>query len=283
MIEFPMISACGAAGFFAASIALSDSDIYTNSYRGVKLIQHKVNINGIDVNAVYSEDNIREIFLPMLEKFTEMQKEKGRRILVMLAAPPGAGKSTLLTFLEKLSHDNDSLIPLQAIGMDGFHRRQEYLTSHTTLVDGEELPMVKIKGAPITFDLEKLSSKIIELSSGKNCGWPTYDRHLHNPTEDAVFVDSSIVLLEGNYLLLDTEGWRELSSYADYTISVKAPRGLLHKRLLERKILSGSSYDEALRHVDGSDMRNVDLCLEKGKVADLELMINDDGSYTAVV
>lgn len=33
-----------------------------------------------------------------------------------------------------------------ALGMDGFHRRQEYLKSHTMMVDGKEVVMVDVKG-----------------------------------------------------------------------------------------------------------------------------------------
>ena len=99
----------------------------------------------------------------------------------MLAAPPGAGKSTLVSFLEKLSRENDDITDLQAIGMDGFHRRQEYLLSHTTIRDGKEVKMVEIKGAPVTFDLEKLTAAIEKVSSGEDTFWPIYDRHLHNP------------------------------------------------------------------------------------------------------
>ena len=53
---------------------------------------------------------------------------------------------------------------------------------------------------------------------------------------------------EENYLLLNEDGWRGLSYLADYTISLKADPELLHKRLLDRKIASGSSYEDALSH-----------------------------------
>lgn len=55
----------------------------------------------------------------------------------MLAAPPGTGKSTLVSFLEHLAK---SVIPdkrVQAVGMDGFHHRQDYLLTHTVELDGE--------------------------------------------------------------------------------------------------------------------------------------------------
>ena len=71
--------------------------------------------------------------------------------------------------------------------MDGFHRRQEYLLSHTLIRDGREIPMVDVKGTPETFDLEKLEEAIKELASGKICGWPVYDRLLHDPVP-AVFL-----------------------------------------------------------------------------------------------
>ena len=189
----------------------------------------------------------------------------------MLAAPPGAGKSTLVSFLEKLSRENDDITDLQAIGMDGFHRRQEYLLSHTTIRDGKEVKMVEIKGAPVTFDLEKLTAAIKKVSSGEDTFWPIYDRHLHNPVEDAIHITKDIVLLEGNYLLLDMDGWNRLRDMADYTISITANEAMLRKRLIDRKMKSGNDIESATRFVEYSDMANVRLCLEKTGKADMVL------------
>ena len=57
-------------------------------------MKYDVNINGIEVDAEYSEDMIREIIEPLLECLWEMRRAKGRRVLVMLAAPPGAGHTS---------------------------------------------------------------------------------------------------------------------------------------------------------------------------------------------
>ncbi len=242
--------------------------------------RYDININGIDVNAIYSETAINDIFIPLLQKLTSLQKEKGRRILVLLAAPPGAGKSTLCSFLEKLSQENSDICNVQAIGMDGFHRRQEYLLTHDTERDGKIVKMVDIKGAPITFDLEKLTAAIKRVSSGEICGWPSYDRHLHNPVEDTYTVNSDIVILEGNYLLLDEDGWRDLASFADYTIKVIANEEFLRERLIDRKAKSGNTLEKATAFVDYSDMANVRICLEKSNTADLILVIDDNGEYS---
>ena len=162
--------------------------------------------DGIDTTAHYEERAVQELFLPLLRHLTDLQTQKGGRVLVLLAAPPGAGKTTLLSFLETLSKTHPGLCPVQVIGMDGFHRRQEYLLSHTVSRDGQDIPMVRIKGAPVTFDLESLTRRIQIAASGAVCTWPVYDRLLHNPVEDAVTVDGSIVLLEGNYLLIHGTG-----------------------------------------------------------------------------
>ena len=236
--------------------------------------------NGIEIKAVYRNEEINTVFIPLLKRLSEMHSRKGSRLLVMLAAPPGAGKSTLSGFLENLSKDVIPGKKLQAIGMDGFHRRQDYLISHTAFIDGREVPMVDIKGAPVTFDLELLKDKLQELASGKNCGWPVYNRLLHNPVEDAVFVDGDMIILEGNYLLLNEEGWRDLSDMADYTISVKADPDMLKERLIERKISTGSPRDTAEAFVEFSDMANVRLCLEKTKAADLELKLSEESGLT---
>ncbi len=243
------------------------------------MIEHHVTINGIAVNACYSERAVNEIFIPLLERLAGMQREKGRRILAMLAAPPGAGKTTLLSFLEKLSRGRSGSEGIQVIGMDGFHRRQEYLLSHDVPRDGKQVAMVEIKGAPVTFDLERLADSVRRVAAGQVCGWPVYDRMLHNPVEDALQVKGNIVLLEGNYLLLDEPGWRDLSGFADYTISIRADEGFLRSRLIDRKMKTGVNREAAVRFVDYSDIPNVRLCLEKSKPADLQLVTDAEGDY----
>ena len=222
-------------------------------------MEYSANINGIDVNAFFSEESVKTLFTPLLEHLSAIHSEKRKRILVMLAAPPGAGKSTLVSFLEYLAKEIIPEKSFQSIGMDGFHRRQDYLLSNTVHMNGKEIPMVDIKGAPITFDLDCL------------------DRLLHNPVEDAIMIDADIVLLEGNYLLLDLDGWGELSDCADYTISLSADEELLRERLITRRIATGVKPEDAEKFVDFSDMANVRLCLEKTKVANLELEISHDG------
>lgn len=242
----------------------------------------QIEINGLPVSAHYSQESIDDIFLPFLREMTELQKGLGRRIFVLLAAPPGAGKSTLCEFLKYLTAQDKSLTPITVIGMDGFHRRQEYLLSHTAERDGKEIPMVSIKGAPVTFDLPLLTERMKLVAAGEECGWPTYNRLTHNPQENAIRVTGEIVLLEGNYLLLDEPGWRELRSLADYSVKITANPEDLRPRLTERKIATGVSPEAADDFVERSDLWNARLCLEHSLPADLTLFLQHDGEYTAI-
>lgn len=243
------------------------------------MVQYNTVINGIQVHAQYTEESVEDIFLPLLRRLSALQKKKKSRILVMLAAPPGAGKSTLAGFLQELARQEPDITPVTVIGMDGFHRYQDDLMTHTTIRNGIEISLVQIKGAPVTFALDLLTERIRQVAAGKECGWPEYNRLLHNPTENAVTVKGDIVLLEGNYLLLDRDGWRDLAGFADYTIRMEADETLLKKRLVERKISSGTDPEAALRFVEFSDLANVRECLEHTKEADLTLIMREDGSY----
>lgn len=232
-------------------------------------------INGLDIQAVFKDEDIEEIYIPLLKKLSDMQKKKGGRIIAFLAAPPGVGKTTLACFLQHLSENTEDVAPITAIGMDGFHHYQTYLDAHETVRDGVTIPMAKIKGAPITFDLDKLTEKVRELAKGNPCMWPDYSRVIEDSVEDVHNVTGNIILLEGNYLLLNEPGWRDLKKYADYTIRITAKEEDVRNRLIERKARSGnSSREEAIKHVDYSDMYNFRLVANNSMPADLTLGIS---------
>lgn len=234
------------------------------------------------VDAEYQDEDIRDIFLPLLEELTLRQKEKGSRLFVMLAAPPACGKTTLSKFLAHLSYVTPGMSHITVVGMDGFHRYMSYLTTHTTVRDGQEIPMVAVKGSPITFDLSRLTEYVKGVADGSKNTWPDYDRMKKDPVEDAIVIDGDIVLLEGNYLLMDEPGWEDLAGYADFTIKITGEPAFLRERLIKRKHATGAPMEESVAFVDYSDMVNVNTCLTKTKNADLELRLGTDGRYTVI-
>ena len=113
-------------------------------------------VNGFEMTAVYNEDTIQKVFLPLLKQLQQLQKEKKERIIVFMAAPPAVGKTTLCEFLEYLSKQDQEFTDIQALGLDGFHYHSDYINSHDAIVLGEKVPMKQVKGCPETYDTEKL-------------------------------------------------------------------------------------------------------------------------------
>lgn len=80
---------------------------------------------------------------------------------------------------------------------------------------------------------------------------------------------------------MDMDGWRDLASHADFTISLLADEKMLRERLVKRKIATSVEKAAAESFVDFSDMANVRLCLQKAMKAELELQISQDGTEIA--
>ncbi|EPY6470564.1 nucleoside/nucleotide kinase family protein [Clostridium sporogenes] len=243
-----------------------------------KIISYKFLVNSFEINASYYEEDIKNIFIPLLKQLTNMKKNKDERLLVYLAASPGVGKSTLASFLEILSRNNKDTLEIQAIGLDGFHYPQEYIKNNKVIVDGKEVPMAEVKGSPETFDLDKLKSKIKALKN-ENVKWPIYDRSLHDVVEDQILVTKDIALIEGNWLLLDEDKWRELKKYCNYSIFIKADESMLKERLIQRKIKGGLSQEAAVKFYEKSDSKNVKRVLNNSLNADLQLELLNNGKY----
>ena len=239
---------------------------------------YELTVNGLAQKIRYNPETVEKIFLPLLEKLTAIYRKKNSRVILFLVAPPATGKSTLTLFLEKLSRENENLIPVQAVGMDGFHYHSDFIKTHSVIRDGKEIPMSEIKGCPETFDVEKLKQKLTALRAG-DTNFPIYDRKIHDVIEDAAKVDGKIILFEGNWLLLKDDAWKNLREFADYSLMIKADLKILKDRLIGRKVQGGFSVEDATAFYEKSDSQNVLRTLNDSAVADETWQMLDDNDY----
>ncbi|GAA0215026.1 nucleoside/nucleotide kinase family protein [Selenomonas dianae] len=239
---------------------------------------YDMTVNGLPQRIRYNADTVEGLFLPLLRRLTEMQRAAARRILVLLAAPPATGKSTLLLFLTQLAQEHEEFMRVQALGMDGFHHPNRYLESHSILRDGLEMPLKSIKGAPETFDVAHLAAKLAAAKEGAT-PFPVYDRRIHDVVPDALIADAPILLVEGNWLLLDEEPWHDLRPLADYTLRIDVPPALLRDRLIARKVQGGLSEAEASAFYEKSDAPNVLLFAAHVGSADEIWRMEEDGDF----
>lgn len=188
------------------------------------------------------------------------------RYILGLAGAPAAGKSTVARLLKDML---DELSPGMAVvaPMDGFHRRNDELL---------KMGLWELKGIPATFDAEAFLAKLEEIQVGtRRVGWPTFDRTIEEPTEDGVFIEPEhkIVIVEGNYLLLDIEPWREVGDYLDEVWYLESDQAVTKERLLARHKAGGKSEAAAVVKVESTDLPNAELIEEcKGKADRLLLL-----------
>lgn len=235
-------------------------------------------VNGLDTTAVYDDNTVEQIFIPLLKKWSILHQQMKRRIIIFLSAPPGVGKTTTAQFLEYLSKEWKEVEEIQAVGLDGFHYHQEYILSHDIEVDGCKVPMKDVKGCPETFDIKKLKEKIGCLKKG-DTKWPVYDRKIHDVRENAVDVKKEIVLIEGNWLLLKEKPWDTLIKECDDSVFISADETLLKERLIHRKMMGGLNRKEAEAFYEKSDRKNIRRLMNAHWQTGEMLVMDQDGSY----
>ena len=240
--------------------------------------EYHFRVNGFDTTATYEDRTVEELFLPLLRRWTEMRRMSGRRILVFLAAPPGVGKTTLAQLMEHLSRTGDDPEPLQAVGLDGFHYHADYIAAHTVSVDGREVPMKQVKGAPETYDIEKLIRTLQAMRRG-NVLWPLYDRNLHDVVENAVEVTAGIVLVEGNWLLSSEGAWATVAEMCDDSIFIEADPDHLRGRLIARKMRGGLTLEAAEEFYERSDRVNILRLMANHREAGERWIMSADGTF----
>ena len=229
-------------------------------------------INGVPVEAHFEEESVQNVLRPLVEMLLKKAESMNRRMIVLLAAPPAAGKSTLAAFLERLSGGR-----LQALGMDGFHRHQEEILRSTVVRGGQEIPMVRVKGAPESFDVQKLHRTLEQLRAGEALRFPIYDRRLHDVVEDAQEVTGRVLLIEGNWLLFNEGAWAEMIGLCDDSIYVSAAPEQLAERLIQRKMKGGLNRADAEAFYNRSDRRNIERLTEHHHEAQTTLVMIEDG------
>jgi pantothenate kinase len=173
-------------------------------------------------------------------------------------------------------------VDVQAVGIDGFHYPRSVLDSRHVETDLGRVPLASVKGAPETFDVVALERQL-RASGERELIWPEYDRRVHDVVPGREPVCSSLVLVEGNWLLLDEPGWSHLTEHSVYNVFIEAEPALLRDRLIDRKVRGGMGRDEAAAFYERSDRRNIERVLartDRSKV-DLLLHLNPETTTTS--
>ncbi len=200
---------------------------------------------------------IQRVHDPLVQRMARAAEHR-RRCIVVLAGPPGAGKSTIASIWVARAVALDLPPPFQSLSMDGFHLPNRVLDARTaTAPDGTLVPLRRLKGVPESYDLEALSQAFQRLRDATPFRWPVYDRTIHDPVAGALAVmPQGVVIVEGNFLLLDEPGFRELRPLADLAVFVACGEEVTRSRVRARFREGGREAADARRHLEEVDVPN---------------------------
>ncbi|MFN6924871.1 MAG: nucleoside/nucleotide kinase family protein [Tabrizicola sp.] len=198
--------------------------------------------------------------LTRLADEAEARAKGGDRVILAMAGAPGSGKSTLAEKLAgKLSARQPGLA--MVLPMDGYHYDDLYL------VPAGLRPR---KGAPHTFDVGGLYHTLTRLRARDEAtvAVPVFDRNIEIARAGARLIPAevAVIVVEGNWLLLDQSPWDRLRPLFDITVMVDVPEHVLRSRLRGRWERLGLSEPEIRAKLEENDLPNARL-VRQGSVA----------------
>ena len=193
-----------------------------------------------------------------------IENSEGRkRYIVAIAGPPGAGKSTFAQALLLLLKEKS--IQAKIISMDGFHLDNSILA---------ERNLLDRKGAPATFDTAGFIHLMNRLTNFEDdVVIPEFDRNkdLSIAGSSIISTKDKVLIVEGNYLLIEEEPWTKLKKTWDQTIFINPGIDTLEQRLLNRWLRYGLDTQDAKKRTLSNDLPNARYVIEKSSDSDIQI------------
>ncbi len=173
-----------------------------------------------------------------------------QRLLIGFVGPPGSGKSTVAHSLAEALSQRDGDV-WAVLGMDGFH------LSNAVLVDSARRDR---KGAYDTFDVAGFVNALHRVRAEHDA--PIYLPVFHREIEESIAAEATIaphvrgVIVEGNYLLMETGGWEAVRPLLDTCWFVEADATVRRQRLVERATATYGSVQDGEAWVTQVDEPN---------------------------
>jgi pantothenate kinase len=204
------------------------------------------------------------------------------RVVILIAGSPGSGKST---FASGVAARISAALPpgpgapphgggagprpasAVVLPMDGFHYSRAQL-------DGFPDPAAAHarRGAPWTFDAGAFVAAVRAAAPpGASLDAPTFDHGAGDPAPGGVVIQPwhRVLLVEGNYVLLDEAPWSELAPLATERWFLGCPLDTAMARVFARQRRQGRPREVVAARIAGNDRPNAELVNASAARADV--------------
>ncbi|MEO6790271.1 MAG: nucleoside/nucleotide kinase family protein [Ornithinibacter sp.] len=189
-----------------------------------------------------------------------------RRVVVGLVGEPGSGKSTVAQALAEDLGSHGAVTTV--VPMDGFHLAN---------VELARLGLAARKGAPDTFDALGYAALLHRLrtSTDETVYAPAFERSIEEAVAGSIPVlsETSVVVTEGNYLLVSEGLWARVAPLLDLSCALHVDDGSRSDWLRARHVRFGRSEEEAAAWVEAVDEPNAALVRSTMPRADVALRL----------
>ncbi|KAL8392936.1 hypothetical protein RB595_002939 [Gaeumannomyces hyphopodioides] len=235
-------------------------------------------------------DNMESKVARLVDKAWEryLETPETARLLIGIAGIPGSGKTSISQVVTRALNVRAAAVanpgghPAEVaafVPMDGFHLTRAQLSAMPDPATAHAR-----RGAEFTFDgagflalVEALRAPLTPAAGDVLA--PSFDHAVKDPAPDSIVVRPGhrIVVLEGNYLLLDREPWRSAAALFDERWFVEVGPDIARRRLAARHVAAGicATREEAERRADENDLPNGHEILRL-RLSSHEVVISED-------
>jgi pantothenate kinase len=223
-----------------------------------RLTRSRLFLDRTDVPLEIDRAQVEQFYYPLATWLLPKSRSLPR-LMVAVAGPPGSGKSAFGMLLVAVLNAEAEASVAALVGLDGWHYSNAYLETHFVERDGERIALRSIKGAPETFDAAAAYACLSRIRREGRVSFPVYSRKLHEPIPDGDTIDPShmIVVVEGNYLLLEEEPWTKFRDLFDVRVFISASPETLLDGLRRRHLRGGKAPAQIERHMRQVDLPNI--------------------------
>lgn len=172
--------------------------------------------------------------------------------------------------------------PATFVPMDGFHLTRAVLSAMPNPAVAHAR-----RGAAFTFDAPKFLALVSALRTAPipeaPVLAPSFDHAVKDPKDDdiAVLPQHRIVVLEGNYVALDSDVWRDAAALLDELWFVEVDYEVARRRLRERHVRAGivKDVEKGDRRAVENDLPNGDEILKNRLKIDEVIYSREDGGW----